>query len=43
MVEKECEYCEKKFNGINDKQVDAQIIIHKVTRHSDRVELKEKK
>ncbi len=43
MVEKECEYCNKKFKGVNSKQVDTQLVIHKITQHPDKVKVEKVK
>ena len=43
MVKKICKYCGKEFNGINDKQVDTQLAIHKLTQHPNKVKLMEVK
>lgn len=41
METRECEYCDMKFEGATEKQVETQLTIHKITKHSDKVEIRE--
>lgn len=42
MVDKKCPYCEKMFSGQSDKQIDYLILIHKLSKHPDKIEIREK-
>ncbi len=41
MEKRECPYCDKKFEGSTVNQVEKQLIVHKVTKHSDKVKIVE--
>ena len=43
MIKKKCKYCNKEIEGHTEKQVDYLMNQHLLSKHSDRVELKEKK
>lgn len=43
MEEIKCPYCSKIFKGLNKKQVESQLLIHKINRHADKIEIREKK
>ena len=43
MEKKKCDYCDKVIEGFSKKQVNVLMMQHKLARHSDKVEIKEKK
>ncbi len=43
MEKKKCDYCDKVIEGFSKKQIDVLMMQHKLARHSDKVEIKEKK
>jgi hypothetical protein len=43
MVKRKCKYCSREFEGINEPQVESQLLIHLVSKHLDKIEIKEKK
>ena len=38
-----CDFCDREFEGFTKNQVEKQLLIHKINRHSDKIEIKEKK
>lgn len=38
-----CPFCDKTFEGSTLNQVEKQLLIHKVNKHPDKVEIKDKK
>lgn len=42
VFKKECEYCGKEFIGVNEKQIDSQLIVHKLNFHRDKITITEK-
>lgn len=38
-----CDYCKEEFEGVNEKQVDSQIAIHKLYKHRDKLNIREVK
>jgi len=44
MIEpKKCKYCDKEIEGHTEKQIESLMKQHLLSKHSDRVELREKK
>ena len=39
---KKCKYCDKEIEGHTEKQIDSLMKQHLLSKHADRVELKEK-
>jgi len=40
-MKQKCEYCEKEFEATTEKQLNANIIMHKINRHPDKITIKE--
>ena len=38
-----CPYCDKVFEGSTLNQIEKQLLIHKINKHPERIEIKEKK
>ena len=38
-----CPYCDKKIKGVNQQQVDYFLLQHKLSKHKDKIIIKEKK
>ena len=43
MIKKKCKYCPKVIEGHTEKQVEYLMKQHLISKHSDKVDLKEKK
>ncbi len=41
MIEAKCKYCNKIFQGINQEHANSQLSIHLISKHKDKVEIKE--
>ena len=41
MIKKKCKYCNEKFEGSTEKEVDTKMVMHKLTKHRNKVEIKE--
>lgn len=41
MIKRRCEYCDKVFEAYSEDELSNQIIIHKIHKHPDKIEIKE--
>jgi len=42
-IKKKCPYCGKEFLGVTESQADNNLIIHKISKHKDKVKIIEGK
>ena len=42
MIKKECKYCPKVIEGYTEKQIDHLMMQHVISKHPDKIDLKEK-
>jgi hypothetical protein len=41
MIVEKCPYCTKRFKGKTKHQVDVQVMVHKITKHTDKIKMTE--